>query len=473
MSVTPDGRRGVLGLLGLLGFAQASPAAAMQSPAQPAGPAPLDWRAVAARTRASTVAVLADRAQPLADALRGAGPHVHGSRYGSGIVVGAEGLILTNAHVVGNAARLAVLLPDGREVAAERVGTDAMADLALLRLTETVALLPIPMGRETPAEPGEPVLSVGAPFGLAGSVTAGIVSGLDRPYSASDPVGYLQHDAAINPGSSGGPVVDAAGRLLGINTAVPERERFDVGVALAIPAPLALRIAGELATHGQPNRAWLGVMVQELEPDLATALAAPPGGCLLVCDIAPGSPAEGRLAAGDLLLAAQGRPLAQVRDLGIATMAAAPGEAIALSVLRGGKPVELHLTATAMPFAAGAGAAPATVPLLAAEPLPHGLRFRVAPRARGGRPEPAVEIQEVQAGGGQSMGLRVGDLVLSVGATPVATPEAAEAAIAAAGPALVLRIRRGTDPARFVSLPRWSGGRELRGNQGGAFGGPY
>lgn len=466
MSASSQGRRGILALLGMTGGA-----ALVSHPAQAIAPPPRDWRGVAAIGRAATVTVLADRGLPLADALQPqAGTARRQGRYGSGVVLTADGLVLTNSHVVGNPQQLSVLLADGSVRAARLLGADTLTDLAVLRV-EGGNLTPVALDRETPPEPGEPVLAVGAPFGLAGTVTSGIISGHDRPYNGSDPVGYLQHDAAINPGSSGGPLLDERGRLLGINTAIPEEARVHVGVSLAIPADLALRVAAELAAHGQVRRGWLGLGVQELEPDLAEALGQRGGEGLLVSEVDAKSPARGVVTAGDVLLAGNGIAMTHVRDLARLVLALGPGETARLRLAREGTVREVAISAAAAPPTRWEEIAR---PEAVTERVADGVAFAHAPRPRGGRAQPGVLVQEVEAdGAGREAGLRPGDLVLAVGTTSVASPTEADAALARASGVVALLVRRGEEPARYVALHRDRPVGQIRGNRGGAFGGPF
>ncbi len=466
---TPRGtRRASLALFGLAGLLPATRPLAQAPPE----PSPRDWRAVAARGRAATISILTDRDLPLADALQPAQPPgARRGRIAAGTVLRADGLVLTAAHAVRDAQSLIAVLPDGRTCPVRLLGIDVMTDLALLDLDMPEPLATVGLGRTTPPEPGEPVLAVGSPFGLAGSLSAGIVSGLARPYSASDPMEYLQHDAALNPGSSGGPLLDAQGRLLGINAAVPERERGDVGVGLAIPAVLALEVAAELERAGVVARGWLGLGVQSVEPALAAALGLGRRPGLVVSSLDPAGPAARALAPGDLLLSLDGRPLRQVRDLAAGLLRSRPGQSMRLTLLRGGMAREEVLRAALAPpdLRPAARAAAAEPP---ARPQPHGLGFGQAALTRGGGAE-GVLIREVADGAGREIGLRPGDVLLRVGHQPVTSPAAAEAAIGQAGPAVALLLRRGQDDPRWVVLPLRENSGQPLGNAGGAQGGVY
>ena len=472
---TPRGtRRASIALLGLAGLFPVT-AALAQAGRAPAGaePPPLrDWRAVAALARAATITILADRDLPLADALQTARPPgARRGRVAAGTVLRADGLVLTAAHAVHDAQSLIAVLADGRTCPVRLLGIDLMTDLALLDLDPPEPLTPVRLDRATPPEPGEPVLAVGSPFGLAGSVSSGIVSGLDRPYNAADPMDYLQHDAAINPGSSGGPLLDAQGRLLGINAAVPERERGDVGVGLAIPAPLALAVAVELERYGRVSRGWLGLGVQSVEPALAAALGlgATPG--LVVSSLSPGGPATRGLQPGDLLLSLDDRPLRQVRDLAAGMMRSRPGQPMRLTLLRAGTRRAEVLHAVAAPHDQRP-LARASLPDPPARPQPHGLGFGLASFTRGGAAE-GVLIRDVADGAGREIGLRPGDMLLRVGHEVVTSPEAAEAAIGRAGPAVAMLLRRAGDDPRWVVLPLRENSGQQQGNTGGAQGGVF
>jgi serine protease Do len=436
-----------------------------------APPSPL--AAMLARVRHAVVGVLVDRDRPLPDVLQPAARRLReGGTQASGFVVGPGGLIATNHHVVRAGRVLAVVAADGTVGAARLVGADPVTDLALLHAPLLASTPPLDF-RATPPWLGETVVALGSPLGYGGSVSRGVVSGLERAYDDADPIGYLQHDAAINPGSSGGPLLDREGRVLGINTAIPDVSSHHVGIGFAIPAHLATAVVAELGRHGQVARGWLGLGVQALDTELASALGLPVLGGLLVTELRPGGPAKRSLLPGDVLLALDGRRLAHVRDMAGAMLHARAGQVVQVRLLRGGGDQLLLLVTSATPIEPTTAAPPGsgspaavpatdtiTPPLGGATPpraSALGLVLAEAGAARGlAAGPPGIRVLGVLPKGLATLaGLRAGDDVLAVGRVPVATPAEAEAALSrlGAGPVALL-VRRAGAPALYVTLPR-------------------
>lgn len=270
---------------------------------------------------------------------------------GSGVVIAEEGLVVTNAHVVDGALALSVVTDDGRVLPAELLGADAGSDLAVLRVDAD--LPPLPLAPDPPVV-GQQALAVGSPYGLAGTVTAGIVSAVGRPVDVATATGVqrladvLQTDAEINPGSSGGPLVDSAGRLLGVTSAVlsgPDGEGA-LGIGFAIPTATVMTVVEALRDGGRVHRPSLGVTART-----TTAGDRPDGvaHAVLVEAVSAGSPAA---AAGiepdDLLISAAGVALRSVDDLVVAVQRAGAGATIDIGVIRDDQPVELAVTLTAV-----------------------------------------------------------------------------------------------------------------------------
>jgi serine protease Do len=258
---------------------------------------------------------------------------------GSGVIIDAEGHVLTNEHVVGRASRIKVSLQDGRELDATLIGADPNNDLAVLRI-ETDEKLPfVRPGSSADLLVGEPVIAIGNPFGLSHTVTTGVISALDRSIRASEDrafYGFLQTDASINPGNSGGPLLNAEGALIGINTAIYQGAE---GIGFAIPIDVAKRVVDELLRHGEVAPVWLGVDLQDLDPRLHEALELPRGTKgALVTGVARGSPAErAGVRRGDLISKAAGHAVNTARDVFGIVERATPGEDLALEVWRDGQ----------------------------------------------------------------------------------------------------------------------------------------
>jgi serine protease Do len=270
-------------------------------------------------------------------------------RYGSGVIIDTEGHALTNNHVVDEAIRIRVSLSDGTEYPAEIIGQDPDTDLALIRLisqnpidTSRVARI----GNSDAIQVGDWVMAVGSPFGFHHTVSVGVISAKGRHLGKIEgdvpPPSYqnfLQTDASINPGNSGGPLIDMAGRVVGINTAY---NPAGSGIGFAIPIRLAAKVASELRQNGEVVRGYLGIDPQDLTPDIAEALGLASFQGVLVGQIQPDSPAEqGGVKRGDVILKLAGRPVADVGSFLTLVADHRPQERLELSVLRNGTPLTL------------------------------------------------------------------------------------------------------------------------------------
>ena len=265
------------------------------------------------------------------------------SSLGSGVIVSGDGYILTNDHVISGADEILVLLPDGRETQARVVGSDPETDLAVLRV-ELDGLNAIPVGNSSQARVGDVVLAIGNPFGLGQSVSQGIISAIGRGLGLNTYENFLQTDAAINRGNSGGALTDAYGNLIGINTAMLESGASQ-GISFAIPVKTAIKVLEDIIRHGRVVRGWLGVQVQQLAPEAAQALGLSPPSALVVVEVQPDSPAAaGGVLTGDIITHINGEP---VLDGTYSTNLIAelqPGEPVRLRVLRGTDPLSITTT---------------------------------------------------------------------------------------------------------------------------------
>ncbi|HKS89871.1 MAG TPA: Do family serine endopeptidase, partial [Stellaceae bacterium] len=341
------------------------------------------------------------------------------------------GYVVTNNHVVGEAAKVQVILQDNSKYAARIVGRDPRTDIAVLKIKADKPLPYVAFGDSSAAQVGDWVVAVGNPFGLGGSVTTGIISARGRDIHAGQFDDFLQIDAPINRGNSGGPTFNLAGQVIGINTAIYSPNGGSVGIGFAIPSNVAKRVVGELEAHGKITRGWLGVQIQQVTPAIAASLSRKNEDGALVAVVTPHSPgAEAGLRQGDVILAFDGREVKQLRDLPRFVAAAAPGAAATLQVWRNGATTELHATlgeAPENPQVASASGEPSHEDRAAAfglhfAPLTSELRHEL----HVGRDVDGVVIAGVDNGStADSLGLSRGDVLVSINQQPVHSPQEA------------------------------------------------
>ncbi len=264
--------------------------------------------------------------------------------FGSGVIVSADGLLLTNNHVVADAGDIDIRLADGREARAEVVGTDPETDLAVLRI-KLDRLPAITLGRSQDLAVGDALLAIGNPFNVGQTVTAGIVSALGRNgLGLSTFESFIQTDAAINPGNSGGALVDSRGLLVGINTAIYSRNGGSNGIGFAIPTDVAQRVMESLLRDGVVRRGWIGVEPRELTADFADSFKLPIKQGVLITGVLQDGPAsKGGLKPGDVVVSVAGQPVATVAALLNAVAALTPGQAAKFGVQRGAQALVLSV----------------------------------------------------------------------------------------------------------------------------------
>ncbi len=263
---------------------------------------------------------------------------------GSGVVVSNDGIVLTNNHVVDGADEIKVTTSDKREFAAKVLGTDAKSDVAVLKLQgDTKGLVPIALGDSSRLRLGDVVLAIGNPFGVGQTITMGIVSAKGRAnVGIAAYEDFIQTDAAINPGNSGGALVDMEGHLVGINTAILSRTGGNQGIGFAIPTNMAQPIMKSLIDHGKVVRGWLGVGIQDVDQELASAMKLHDVKGIVVSDVMDGSPgARAGLKSGDVVLKLDGVPVDSTGAFRNAIAAAGTGTSVKLELLRDGKPLTL------------------------------------------------------------------------------------------------------------------------------------
>jgi serine protease DegQ len=321
--------------------------------------------APAASGAATGFALAAQRAAPAvvsvtATKMAGRNPHADDPRFrfffgdraqqnpqqlglGSGVIVSPEGYLLTNHHVIEDATEIEVQLADGRATRATLVGSDPETDIAVLRI-ELQQLPVVALGDVRALRVGDAVLAIGNPFNVGQTVTAGIVSALDRSNAGSQFQNFIQTDAAINPGNSGGALVDAAGSLVGINTAIFSRSGGSLGIGFAVPVDTARQVMEAIVAGGSVKRGWIGVQPRELNAELAESLALPVKTGVLIAGVLQGGPAErAGMKPGDVVVKVASRPVATLSDLFTAVAAVPPGSSTTIGVQRGAQALELKV----------------------------------------------------------------------------------------------------------------------------------
>ena len=269
---------------------------------------------------------------------------------GSGLVIDKSGLILTNRHVVSAGGQITVRLHDGREFQATKIVTDPKTDLAILRIEGADNLSAAKLGDSDALDVGDWVIALGHPFGLEGTVTAGIVSAKGRGIGITERENFIQTDAAINPGNSGGPLVNLEGEVVGINTAISSRSGGNEGIGFAIPINLAKWVAEQLSHGGTVHRARLGVVVQSLSQDLAGQFGLKTPAGVLVTEVAPGSPAARvDLKSGDVIVAFAEKTISTPQELQMVVEQTPIGHQQTIVIIRDGKRMELKVSPTEMP----------------------------------------------------------------------------------------------------------------------------
>ncbi|HET6719662.1 MAG TPA: DegQ family serine endoprotease [Rhodocyclaceae bacterium] len=263
---------------------------------------------------------------------------------GSGFIISADGVVLTNAHVVDDAEEVTVRLNDKREFKAKILGTDKRTDVAVLKI-DAKDLPTAPLGDPDRLRVGEWVLAIGSPFGFDSTVTAGIVSAKGRSLPDETYVPFIQTDVAVNPGNSGGPLFNLKGEVIGINSQIYSRSGGYMGISFAIPIDVAMKVADQLRTSGKVSRGRLGVMIQELNADLAQSFGLDKPTGALVSGVEKDSPAEkAGIKSGDIILGFNGKPVNSSRELPGMVGQTKPGTTSKLEVWRDGKKIEIAIT---------------------------------------------------------------------------------------------------------------------------------
>jgi S1-C subfamily serine protease len=373
---------------------------------------------------------------------------------GAGFLDSGTGRIVTNEHVIGDRDDVRMGTADGRVITGRVVGRDAVVDIALVE-ADIGGATGLAFS-DAPARIGAAIYAVGSPFGLGFTVTRGIVSALDRAIDATTPFGMIQHDAPLNPGSSGGPVINECGRVIGINTAMPDGFRRDVGIGYAIPADIAARTVARLARGEATMARHLGVSVRALAPRLAEAIGVAPGSGVLVESVAANSPAwRAGLAASDVILAVGDVPIASLRDIAVALDRAKPDAGLPMTVLRENDRLTLMLP-PASPAAPAAKAARTPADLTPVEAERLGITL-----SDGGA---AKVMALAEHGPAASAGVVAGAVILAVGRTRVASAADARRLIGPAIQAPFALLLAGRDGStRYVVVDPWASGLDADG----------
>jgi serine protease Do len=387
------------------------------------------------------------------------------SSLGSGFIVDPAGIVITNNHVIEGANDITVILTDGTKLKAEVVGKDSKVDVAVLKVTPTHPLKSVPFGDSDAMRVGDPVMAVGNPFGLGGTVTAGIVSARNRNIDNGPYDNYIQTDAAINKGNSGGPLFDMKGEVIGINTAILSPSGGSIGLGFATPSDTVLPIIGQLREFHEVRRGWLGVRIQPVTDDIAEALSlGSPHGALVagIDEAGPAGPAG--LKKGDVIVTFDGHDVHESRDLPKFVASAPVGKDVTVSILRDGKPQDLtvklgRLDAPVQKASVDAGTArdapkPAVQQAFGLGLVPLDDAFRKRYGVKDG--VKGVAVTAVEPGSPASDKLKAGDVVVEVNQVGVDDPADVAAKIKAvkdAGKktALLLVSNAGGD-VRYVAL---------------------
>jgi serine protease Do len=439
--------------------ADAVPAATTATTAAAAAPAPRlsaglpDFTAIVERsgpaivnissTGPSKTAATIDPNDPMFEFFRRFGlPSPHGGApargMGSGFIVSAEGLILTNAHVVDGADEVTVKLTDKREFKAKVVGLDKLTDVAVLRIN--AGNLPVVrLGDPSRTRVGEWVLAIGSPFGFENSVTAGIVSAKSRSLASDSYVPFIQTDVAVNPGNSGGPLLNLDGEVIGINSQIYSRSGGYQGVSFAIPINVALNVQEQLLQHGKVRHGRLGVAIQEVSQSLAESFGLKSSAGALVSSVEKGSPAAAAgLEAGDIILKLNDTEIGRSSDLPPLVSAIKPGTQVKLQIWRKGATRELALSVGEIPTAKVAAERSGE-----ADKSRLGLALRsLTPQERREVESPDGLLVESVSGPAARAGIRPGDVIVSVNGQPVRDVPQLRALLDKAGKKVALLIER-------------------------------
>jgi serine protease Do len=377
-------------------------------------------------------------------------PRRFGASQGSGFFISEDGFVVTNNHVVEGGKDFTVVLNDGTELSADLIGTDPRTDLAVLKVTEGGDFTYVDFAEETGARVGDWVVAVGNPFGLGGTVTAGIVSGLGRDIGSGPYDDFLQIDAAVNRGNSGGPAFNLSGEVVGVNTAIFSPSGGNVGIAFAIPASTTKAVVADLIKNGAVERGWLGVSIQPVTDELAEAVGLAEASGAIIASASPDGPAdEAGLKTGDIVLSVNDESIESPKDLATFIAALEPGSDADLTIWRDGNSESLAVKLGELP--APDVLAAATGPAEAESQSMDDLGLAIE---RG--PDGIIVTDVIPGSEAANRGFRSGDVIEKVNGQDVRNlrdvGEGLEAAKDAGRDSVLFQLRneRGT---RFTTLP--------------------
>ncbi|MEO3998574.1 Do family serine endopeptidase [Mesorhizobium sp. CAU 1732] len=372
---------------------------------------------------------------------------------GSGFFISEDGYLVTNNHVVEGGASFVVVMDDGSELEAKLVGTDPRTDLAVLKVDEDRDFTYVAFAEDSQVRVGDWVVAVGNPFGLGGTVTAGIVSARGRDIGAGPYDDFIQIDAAVNRGNSGGPAFNLAGEVVGINTAIFSPSGGNVGIAFAIPASTAKEVVGNLVENGAVLRGWLGVQIQPVTADIAESIGMEgTRGALVTESQADGPAIEAGVKAGDVITAVNDRPVASPRELARLVAGYAPDTKIDVTLWRGGAEETVSVQLGELPGEQNQAALQAPAPEGTDTSLEDfGLTVTRADDGNG------LVVTDVASGSpAAERGLQAGDVIVSINSTAVASADDVAKVVADAAKAgrkaVLVQVTR-DDANRFVALP--------------------
>ncbi|WP_336294070.1 Do family serine endopeptidase [Bartonella sp. CB169] len=279
-------------------------------------------------------------------------PHSHGLRsiaFGSGFFISSDGYIVTNNHVISDGTSYSVVLDDGTELNAKLIGTDPRTDLAVLKVNDKRKFSYVDFGDDLKLRVGDWVVAIGNPFGLGGTVTAGIVSARGRDIGTGVYDDFIQIDAAVNKGNSGGPTFDLNGKVVGVNTAIFSPSGGNVGIAFAIPAATAKQVVQQLIEKGSVQRGWLGVYIQPVTEEIAESIGLKEAKGALVTDPSKGPAEKAGIKTGDVIISVNSEKITDARDLAKRIANIRPGETVNLGVWRSGKEDNIKIKLSSMP----------------------------------------------------------------------------------------------------------------------------